>query len=46
MGECKVDLGTLGEDVLNRLAMMLDNLTCGWRQLATAVSEQPKFRCR
>lgn len=46
MEECKINIGTLSEDVLNKLAVMLDNSTCGWRQLANAVSEQPKFRCR
>uniref|UniRef100_A0A8D0A9H9 Scaffold attachment factor B n=1 Tax=Sander lucioperca TaxID=283035 RepID=A0A8D0A9H9_SANLU len=45
MEECKMSIGTLSEQVLNRLAKMLDNSTCGWRQLANAVSEQAKFRC-
>ncbi|XP_051233969.1 MALT paracaspase 2 [Dicentrarchus labrax] len=45
MEECKRSIGTLSEEVLNKLAKMLDNSTCGWRQLANAVSEQPKFRC-
>ncbi|KAM7409975.1 hypothetical protein PAMA_001450 [Pampus argenteus] len=40
-----MSIETLNDEVLNRLAKMLDNSTCGWRQLATAVSEQPKFRC-
>lgn len=40
-----MSVGTLSEDVLNKLSKMLDNSTCGWRQLAYAVSEQPKFRC-
>ncbi|XP_049910313.1 MALT paracaspase 2 [Epinephelus moara] len=41
----KLSIGTLSEQVLNKLSKMLDNSTCGWRQLASAVSEQPKFRC-
>uniref|UniRef100_A0A7N8X4K9 MALT paracaspase 2 n=1 Tax=Mastacembelus armatus TaxID=205130 RepID=A0A7N8X4K9_9TELE len=45
MEEGTVSIGTLSEHVLNRLSKMLDNSTCGWRQLAGAVSEQPKFRC-
>ncbi|XP_035503511.2 MALT paracaspase 2 [Scophthalmus maximus] len=40
-----MSVGTLSEEVLNRLSKMLDNGTCGWRQLAKAVSEQPKFHC-
>ncbi|XP_029286277.1 MALT paracaspase 2 isoform X2 [Cottoperca gobio] len=45
MEECKMRVGSLSEQVLNSLSKMLDNPTCGWRQLANAVSEQPKFRC-
>ncbi|XP_059197422.1 MALT paracaspase 2 [Centropristis striata] len=45
MEECKMSIGSLSDQVLNRLSNMLDNSTCGWRQLANAVSEQPKFRC-
>lgn len=41
-----MSIGALSEDVLNKLSKMLDNSACGWRQLANAVSEQPKFRCR
>nr|XP_043899090.1 MALT paracaspase 2 isoform X2 [Solea senegalensis] len=41
----KISVGSLSEDVLNRLAKMLDNATCGWRQLASAASEQPSLRC-
>uniref|UniRef100_A0A3Q1FRU4 MALT paracaspase 2 n=1 Tax=Acanthochromis polyacanthus TaxID=80966 RepID=A0A3Q1FRU4_9TELE len=41
----KMSIGSLSEEVLNKLSKMLDNPTCGWRQLATAASEQPKFRC-
>lgn len=40
-----MSIGALSEDVLNKLSKMLDNSACGWRQLANAVSEQPKFRC-
>nr|XP_023674637.1 mucosa-associated lymphoid tissue lymphoma translocation protein 1 homolog [Paramormyrops kingsleyae]XP_023674638.1 mucosa-associated lymphoid tissue lymphoma translocation protein 1 homolog [Paramormyrops kingsleyae]XP_023674639.1 mucosa-associated lymphoid tissue lymphoma translocation protein 1 homolog [Paramormyrops kingsleyae] len=45
MGDWTQELGTLGDGVLNRLAEILDNPKCGWRQLAAAVTEQPKFRC-
>ncbi|CAK6955444.1 MALT paracaspase 2 [Scomber scombrus] len=45
MEEWKMSIGILSDQILNRLAKMLDNSTCGWRQLANAVSEQPKFRC-
>ncbi|KAK1897289.1 Mucosa-associated lymphoid tissue lymphoma translocation protein 1 like [Dissostichus eleginoides] len=45
MEEGKMSIGSLSEQVLNRLSKMLDNSTCGWRQLANAVSEQPRFRC-
>ncbi|XP_030583517.1 MALT paracaspase 2 [Archocentrus centrarchus] len=45
MEEWKRSIGTLNEEVLIKLSNMLDNSTCGWRQLANAVSEQPKFRC-
>ncbi|XP_034561958.1 MALT paracaspase 2 isoform X2 [Notolabrus celidotus] len=40
-----MNISTLNEDVLKRLSTMLDNATCGWRQLANAVSEQPKLCC-
>ena len=46
MEECRMSIGTLREDVLTKLSKMLDNSTCGWRQLAIAVSENSKFRCR
>lgn len=46
MEESKMSVGTLSEEVLNKLSKMLDNSSCGWRQLANAVSDQPKFRCR
>uniref|UniRef100_A0AAX7UYH3 MALT paracaspase 2 n=1 Tax=Astatotilapia calliptera TaxID=8154 RepID=A0AAX7UYH3_ASTCA len=45
MEEWKRSIGTLSDEILIKLAKMLDNSTCGWRQLANAVSEQPKFRC-
>ncbi|XP_071343833.1 MALT paracaspase 2 [Trachinotus anak] len=41
----KVSIAALSEEVLARLSKMLDNSTCGWRQLASAVSEEPKLRC-
>lgn len=44
MGERRIDLGALGGNVLDKLGAMLDNLTCGWRQLAHVVSEQPNLR--
>ncbi|XP_054646400.1 MALT paracaspase 2 [Dunckerocampus dactyliophorus] len=43
--ECRACISNLGEEVMDRLAKMLDNATCGWRELAAAVSEQPKFHC-
>ncbi|KAM6921088.1 MALT paracaspase 2 [Xenentodon cancila] len=45
MDEWKMNIGSLKEDVLNKLSKMLDNSTCGWRQLATAAAERPKFQC-
>ncbi|XP_068447877.1 MALT paracaspase 2 isoform X2 [Clinocottus analis] len=45
MEEWNKSVSSLSEEVLARLSKMLDNTTCGWRQLANAVSEQPKFRC-
>ncbi|XP_051928786.1 MALT paracaspase 2 isoform X4 [Hippocampus zosterae] len=45
MDECKLSLANLDKEVLDRLSTMLDNSTCGWRQLAQVVSEDPKFRC-
>lgn len=46
MEEEKTRIGSLEQDVLNKLALMLDRATCGWRQLAGAASEHPRFRCR
>ncbi|XP_060934278.1 MALT paracaspase 2 [Limanda limanda] len=46
MEETNMAVGNrLSEEVLNRLSKMLDNSTCGWRQLARAVSEEPRFSC-
>ncbi|KAM6962558.1 MALT paracaspase 2 [Aplochiton taeniatus] len=45
MGDWNLGLGTLSEAALGRLADMLDNSNCGWRQLAAFVSEQPRFKC-
>ncbi|XP_060889517.1 MALT paracaspase 2 isoform X2 [Labrus mixtus] len=45
METLKTSVGTLNEEVLKRLSKMLDNSSCGWRQLANAVAEHPKFRC-
>ncbi|XP_057698196.1 MALT paracaspase 2 isoform X2 [Corythoichthys intestinalis] len=45
MEECSYSLAILGEDMLDKLGKMLDNSTCGWRQLAKIVCEEPKFRC-
>lgn len=46
MEEEKMSVGSLEPEVLKKLALMLDRATCGWRQLAGAVSEHPRFRCR
>ncbi|XP_008333557.1 MALT paracaspase 2 isoform X2 [Cynoglossus semilaevis] len=43
MEESKISISSLSEEVLSRLAKMLDNVTCGWRQLATAVSDHPQL---
>ncbi|KAF7703087.1 MALT paracaspase 2 isoform X1 [Silurus meridionalis] len=45
MDEWNLGLETLNEVALNRLAEMLDNSNCGWRQLAAAFKEQSKFFC-
>ncbi|XP_037105898.1 MALT paracaspase 2 isoform X2 [Syngnathus acus] len=42
MEECN-SLAKLSKDVLDKLAKMLDNSTCGWRQLSQVVSEDPKL---
>ncbi|XP_062868779.1 MALT paracaspase 2 [Trichomycterus rosablanca] len=44
MDDWNLGLGTLSEVALTRLAEMLDNARCGWRQLAKAVEEQPRFQ--
>ncbi|MGH0114567.1 UNVERIFIED_CONTAM: hypothetical protein FKN15_020860 [Acipenser sinensis] len=46
MEDCSLPLGRLGEKALRRLSEMLDNPTCGWRRLATAVSEVPRLCSR
>lgn len=46
MEESKISISSLSEEVLSRLAKMLDNVTCGWRQLATAVSDHPQLHYR
>ncbi|XP_059399539.1 mucosa-associated lymphoid tissue lymphoma translocation protein 1 homolog [Carassius carassius] len=43
MEDKNLGVETLSEAVLNRLGNMLDNLECGWKQLAKAVAEQPQF---
>ncbi|KAM9831402.1 MALT paracaspase 2 [Neosynchiropus ocellatus] len=35
----------LDEKVLDRLSLLLDNATCGWKQLACAASQDPKLCC-
>ncbi|XP_061593116.1 MALT paracaspase 2 [Cololabis saira] len=45
MDEWKMNIGTLKEEILNKLSKMLDNPTCGWRQLAAAAAEHSQFRC-
>ncbi|XP_024134292.1 MALT paracaspase 2 isoform X2 [Oryzias melastigma] len=41
----KMCIDALKENVLIKLSQMLDNSTCGWRQLATAAAKHPKFQC-
>ncbi|XP_016311894.1 mucosa-associated lymphoid tissue lymphoma translocation protein 1 homolog [Sinocyclocheilus anshuiensis] len=43
MEDKNLGVETLSEAALNRLGYMLDNLECGWKQLAKAVAEQPQF---
>ncbi|XP_069006038.1 MALT paracaspase 2 [Embiotoca jacksoni] len=45
MEEWKMSVGAFSEEVSNKLSKMLDNSTCGWRQLANAASEYPEFHC-
>ncbi|XP_032429100.1 MALT paracaspase 2 isoform X1 [Xiphophorus hellerii] len=40
-----MNISSLGEEGLNKLSKMLDNSSCGWRQLANAATEHPQFRC-
>ncbi|XP_076009546.1 MALT paracaspase 2 [Genypterus blacodes] len=44
MEDLRPSVGSLGDGAMSRLANMLDNSACGWRQLALAVSEQPGLR--
>lgn len=46
MEEWKMRVGVLSEEAMTRLSVMLDNATCGWRQLANTLAEQPNFRYR
>ncbi|KAJ3599128.1 hypothetical protein NHX12_033091 [Muraenolepis orangiensis] len=45
MGDWSRNLATLSEDALSRLCEMLDNPTCGWRQLAEAVKTHAQVCC-
>ncbi|KAM4547836.1 MALT paracaspase 2 isoform 1-T3 [Odontesthes bonariensis] len=45
MEERKMSIGTLNGEFFNKLSKMLDNSTCGWRQLASAAAQQPQFLC-
>ncbi|XP_020558392.1 mucosa-associated lymphoid tissue lymphoma translocation protein 1-like isoform X1 [Oryzias latipes] len=45
MDGCHMCIDALKEDVLAKLSQMLDNSTCGWRQLATAAAKHPRFQC-
>ncbi|KAJ8277376.1 hypothetical protein GJAV_G00074500 [Gymnothorax javanicus] len=45
MADWNLGLGTLKEGALSKLADLLDNPKCGWRQLAEAVNHEPQFRC-
>ncbi|KAM4738870.1 MALT paracaspase 2 isoform 2-T2 [Anableps anableps] len=40
-----MNISSLGEEGLKKLSKMLDNCSCGWRQLANAAAEHPQFRC-
>uniref|UniRef100_A0A673IAM4 Mucosa-associated lymphoid tissue lymphoma translocation protein 1 homolog n=1 Tax=Sinocyclocheilus rhinocerous TaxID=307959 RepID=A0A673IAM4_9TELE len=42
MEDKNLGVETLSETALNRLGYMLDNLECGWKQLAKAVAEHDK----
>ncbi|XP_061832216.1 MALT paracaspase 2 [Nerophis lumbriciformis] len=45
MDQSRASIGDLEKEVMDMLAKMLDNNTCGWRHLAAAASEQPKLLC-
>ncbi|XP_031430989.1 MALT paracaspase 2 [Clupea harengus] len=45
MADWNLGVGTLIETNLNGLAVLLDNAKCGWKQLAKAAMDQPRFRC-
>ncbi|XP_061739213.1 MALT paracaspase 2 isoform X3 [Nerophis ophidion] len=45
MDKSTAGIGDLEKEVMDMLGRMLDNNTCGWRQLAAAASEQPKLLC-
>ncbi|KAL4658866.1 mucosa-associated lymphoid tissue lymphoma translocation protein 1-like isoform X1 [Arapaima gigas] len=44
MGDWNQGLAVLGEGALRRLADLLDNPRCGWKQLAATAAEKPEFR--
>lgn len=46
MADWNQGVGTLSEAHRNGLAALLDNAKCGWKQLATAAKDDPRFRCR
>uniref|UniRef100_A0A8C5EIW2 Mucosa-associated lymphoid tissue lymphoma translocation protein 1-like n=1 Tax=Gouania willdenowi TaxID=441366 RepID=A0A8C5EIW2_GOUWI len=42
----KMNIGSLREEELMKLAKMLDRSTCGWKELANAAAaHDPRFRC-
>ncbi|KAM8888464.1 MALT paracaspase 2 [Synchiropus picturatus] len=45
MDVCNMNILCLKENILDRLSLLLDNSTCGWRQLACAASQDPKLSC-
>ncbi|XP_063056236.1 MALT paracaspase 2 [Engraulis encrasicolus] len=45
MADWNQGVGTLSEAHRNGLAALLDNAKCGWKQLATAAKDDPRFRC-
>ncbi|XP_018583852.1 MALT paracaspase 2 isoform X3 [Scleropages formosus] len=44
MGDWNQSLAGLGEGALRKLADLLDNPGCGWKQLAATAAEKPEFR--